>query len=294
MAEDELRALLSTDSGGPLAINVTGLDGERRSVTIQPDSIVDPSLRHTRMLDEERGIGYISLIAFSRETPGEFDRAFDFLQQRGMQALVLDLRRNLGGVLASAVKIAERFIPSGVIVSTEGRGEPVVSRVETARATLTGFPLVVLVDGDSASASEVLAGALQDHRVAVVVGAPTYGKGMVQSMRHFEDPNGIAKVTSAYYYSPSGRNFEHTAQANRDHGIIPDVLVETTRQERERVHAFLLRYGPPFDALRQLEAWQASESLQLIETMPPDLQLQAATDLFAGRRPNQRVSLSDE
>jgi len=290
ISESELRQILSTERDTPLQARVRNLAGVEREIELMPGSVIDPSLRHARIIDPDRGIGYISLLSFSRETPGEFLRAFDFLKRRGMQALVLDLRRNYGGVLTSAVEIAERFIANGVIVSTEGRGRPINTKAKESHATLLGFPLTVLVDEDSASASEILAGALQDHRAAVVVGAPTYGKGMVQSMHHFEDVDSIAKVTSSYYYSPSGRNFERSADRHRDYGIVPDITVEMSREERATVHAFLSGYGPPLDAIPVLERWQAELDEELIEPLPEDRQLQTALKLFAGVRPGEAIA----
>src|SRR5690606_838848 len=114
------------------------------------------------------------------------DRWTLWLKDQGMRALVLDLRANPGGILDAALAVADRFVEEGVLVSTRSRTETLSWKASAARTSLKGLPLVVLVDGDSASASEVLCGALQDHRAAVVVGEPTYGKGAVQTLSHFE------------------------------------------------------------------------------------------------------------
>lgn len=282
---EELQQELREPASGVVEARVVGLDGSERDVSVRPDSVVDPTVRHTRMIDAERGIGYVSILSFSRETPAEFDHSFEFLEARGMRALVLDLRRNYGGVLASAVEVARRFVASGLIVSTEGRGRPERFEAVGSEASHQGFPLVVLVDGDSASASEVLAGALQDHRAAVVVGSPTYGKGMVQTIRRFEEGGAVAKVTSAYYYSPTHRNFERSAAPSRVHGILPDVEVPVSELELRVVHAYLGRYGPPVEAIPAIDAWAAREGQALVEPHPPDAQLDAALELLDGRRP---------
>jgi len=290
LGEVGFRAALTEPAEDVLKARVQGLDGTIRELEIQPDSVVDPSVRHVRILDEERGIGYLAIVSFSGETDAEFDAAFDFLKKRGMRALVIDLRHNLGGVLESAVRVAARFVRSGVIVSTEGRGEPVVYNAEEGGAWYLGTPLAVLVDGSSASASEVLAGALQDHRAAVLVGEPTYGKGMVQTIRHFDTWGTRAKVTSSYYYSPTHRNFERTAVPGRDYGILPDLEIPLLRQERGRLYSFLSGYSPGPDVIPALEAWEDAEGLELIEPLPRDAQLEAALALFAGERPGpQRV-----
>ncbi|MCP3919613.1 MAG: hypothetical protein GY711_29100 [bacterium] len=291
---NELRAMLRDPDGTPIDVHARGLDGAERDLVLRPDSLVDPSVRHTRILDAELGIGYVSILSFSRETADEFDQAFHFLHGRGMRALIIDLRRNFGGVLESAVQIARRFVKGGVIVSTEGRGAPISHRAEPAEADYAGMPLVVLVDGESASASEVLAGALQDHRVAVVVGSPTYGKGMVQTIRNFERFGTRAKVTSSYYYSPSGRNFETSADPARDFGILPDLSIPVSKVEKSAIQERLTIYGPPLEAIAKIEAWEVSSGFELLTNMQGDPQLDAALALFAGERPGpHRLTQAD-
>lgn len=284
MGEEQMRAELSREET-ELEVELRGLDGELRTVQLRPSQVVDPTIRHAKLIAPDQGVGYISISSFSRETSAEFDRAFEFLFERGMQALILDLRYNFGGVLDAAEDIAGRFIPEGAIVSTEGRGQPLVTRAEPERARHAGFPIVVLVDEDSASASEVLAGALQDHRRAVIVGAPTYGKGLVQTVRRFEKVRSVAKVTTSYYYSPAGRNFERTAQEGRDYGILPDVHLPVDQETARDIHIHLRGYGPPVTALAALEAWEAESGLDLIEPHPHDPQLRAALELLEGTRP---------
>jgi carboxyl-terminal processing protease len=132
--------------------------------------------------------------------------------------LVLDLRNNPGGLLDQAVRVADVFLTSGVIVSTEGRGRRTVE-VERAREVETepGYPLIVLVNKGTASASEIVAGALQDHGRAVIMGTPTFGKGSVQTLIALEDGSGL-KLTVARYYTPKHRSIQEL-------GIAPDVLV---------------------------------------------------------------------
>jgi C-terminal processing protease CtpA/Prc len=152
-------------------------------------------------------------------------------------------------------------------------------------ARYADMPTVVLVDGQSASASEVLAGALQDHRVAVVVGEPTYGKGMLQTIRTFPSFGSHAKVTSAYYYSPSKRNFERSVDEGREWGILPDVHVSVDDPTRQRVASHLSRYDPPAELMDELRAFEAREGAPLLGIPPDDPQLAAALALFAGERP---------
>ena len=288
--EEAFTQLLAAPPGGTLEVTVEGRDGARRELVIQPASVVDPTVRHARMIERERGIGYLAITSFSDETRGEFDRAFEFLRRRGMGGLVLDLRGNLGGVLDSAVGVGQRFLEQGTIVSTEGRRDPVVYRADPQAAWYLGTPLVVLVDGETASASEVLAGALQDHRAAVLVGAPTYGKGMVQTIRHFEEWGTRAKVTSSYYYSPTRRNFERTADPGREHGIVPDVLAVLGRDARRELRAFLQNYSPGPEVIPAIEAWEAAVGIELLDPLPRDLQLEAALALLRGERPTPQLA----
>jgi carboxyl-terminal processing protease len=199
-----------------------------------------------------------------------------------MQGLVIDLRDNPGGVLEAAVKLARRFVPEGVIVSTEGRGVPDVLRADPSEALLQGTPLVVLVDGGSASASEVLAGALQDHRVAVILGEPTHGKGVVQTIRRYDERGTIAKVTTSYFYTPAHRNLERNPEEGREWGIVPDLRVSLTADQRERVLGHIQRYGPPRELTAQLRAWEEAESVDLLDEHPEDPQLEAALALLRG------------
>jgi carboxyl-terminal processing protease len=232
------------------------------------------------MLPDHPGIAHLSLLSFSRETPEEVDRALKALAEEGMRGLVLDVRRNHGGVLASAVSIARRFVTEGTIVSTEGRDKVEVYEAIPEEATYAGLPLVVLVDGESASASEVLAAALQENGVAELVGEPTYGKGTVQTIRRFREQGTVAKVTSAHYFTPSHRNLDRTTDPDRDYGLLPDHGVELTAEERTPIHDWLGRYAPPESALAALRAWEEQQGGPLTPPPPPDRQLDRAVQVL--------------
>ena len=283
LADGELHATLTDQEVNELRLVVRGLDDQLRELDMKRAALTDPTVRHARMLDGKRGIGYAAITSFSLQTPQEFDATVERLEGQGLRALVVDVRGNLGGVLASAVEIAGRFVTEGVLVSTEGRGEPVVYEAKRGEATLAGMPLVVLVDEDSASASEVFAAALQDHRAAVIVGSPTYGKGMVQKVRAFDEAE--VKLTTAYYYTPSHRNLERTVEDAWEFGLLPDVSVDLSTDERRSLHLYLANYSPPAGALDELRAWEQRSGLMLIEPHPPDAQLDAALALFRGTRP---------
>jgi carboxyl-terminal processing protease len=168
------------------------------------------------LTDEDR-IGYIRVTQFSESTTEELRAALDWLKQRDMQGLILDLRNNPGGLLESAVDVADLFIDEGVIVSTRGR-DGVARAMYQARAegTFTDFPLVVLVNHYSASASEIVAACLQDHGRATIVGQRTWGKGSVQDVIDLEDGQSALKLTMASYWRPNGHNIHRLSDATED------------------------------------------------------------------------------
>lgn len=169
-------------------------------------------------------VGYIRLNQFSANAAEEMKEAIQTLEKDNVNGYIMDLRSNPGGLLFSSIDIARMWMNEGVIVSTVDRQG--VSDQEKANGTaITDRPLVILVDGGSASASEILSGALQDNKRATLVGTKTFGKGLVQSVRSLGDGSGLA-VTVAKYLTPSGRDINHA-------GIQPDVVIEMTEQQRE-------------------------------------------------------------
>ncbi len=169
-------------------------------------------------------VGYIRLNQFSANAAEEMKDAIQTLEKDNVNGYIMDLRSNPGGLLFASIDIARMWLNEGVIVSTVDRRG--VSDQEKANGTaITDKPLVILVDGGSASASEILSGALQDNRRATLVGTKTFGKGLVQSVRSLGDGSGLA-VTVAKYLTPSGRDINQA-------GIQPDVVIELTEPQRE-------------------------------------------------------------
>ena len=289
----ELQRAIRSAGGDTLPMRVLGLDGLERELSLQLDRVIDPTVRHVRMLDPDAGIGYLAIVSFSHRTPEEFDRAVRQLQDEGMRALAIDLRSNPGGILEAAVKVANRFIPEGAIVATRTREETRVTEALSGEAQLADMPVVLLVDEGSASASEVLAGALQDHCAAALVGEPTYGKGTVQTLRRFSDDRAIVKITTAKYYTPAWRGIERDEDDPEASGIAPDLFVELSPEERQVVHRFLATYSPPRDVLPAIEAWQAAEAEDLVPDAPEDRQLDAAMALLSGRSPDFDVPAAE-
>jgi carboxyl-terminal processing protease len=246
---------------GPVGSKVTltiRRNGNTQDYVLERARIEIHPVRYS-MKDEPNGqkIGYIRLTQFSANAADEMQQAIKDLEAKGAQGYVLDLRFNPGGLLYSSIDIARMWIQDGLIVSTVDRQG--VSEQESANGTsLTSKPLVVLVDGGSASASEILSGALQDNHRAVLVGEKTFGKGLVQSVRGLGDGSGLA-VTVAKYLTPSGRDINHA-------GIEPDVKVPLTEDQQKAIFGAGnkiatpddLQYSKALDVLNQKIAQQGS------------------------------------
>lgn len=166
----------------------------------------------------EPGIGYLALKRFQEATSADVGNALRILLGRGVESLILDLRNNPGGLLDQAVRVADLFLDKGVIVTIRSRTDDDEQAVAHAPGTFSDLRLLVLVDEGTASAAEILAGALQDHGRAIIMGQPSYGKGSVQTFMNLRDGSGL-KLTTARYYTPRGKSLEGT-------GITPDVMVE--------------------------------------------------------------------
>jgi carboxyl-terminal processing protease len=198
-----------------------------KDFTLVRDVIPVRSVRHELL---EKNYGYIRLSQFQEKTDDDFEKAMKALEEESkgaLKGLVLDLRNNPGGLLDQAVKISDRFIDSGIIVSIDGRKEESKQKWPAhPDGTMTRYPLVVLVNGGSASAAEIVAGAIQDHGRGILVGTQTFGKGSVQTIFPLKDGSGL-RLTTARYFTPSGRSIQAK-------GIVPDIIVNPTRPEEEK------------------------------------------------------------
>ncbi len=170
----------------------------------------------------EDGFGYLRIVQFQEHTAEDLQSALETMRSENggtLAGLVLDLRNNPGGLLDQAIKVSDAFIPEGLIVYTEGREEGSQMRFSAhKRETEPDYPMVVLINGGSASASEIVAGALQDHHRAVVMGTQSFGKGSVQTIIPLSDDSGL-RLTTARYFTPSGRSIQAR-------GIVPDIVVK--------------------------------------------------------------------
>ena len=211
---DELQGQPDTE----VVLIVMPPDGEERELTITRRYIKLPTLTF-RLLDDS--FGYFKVAQFHRDSAMDLKQSLDSIEADGIElrALIIDLRNNPGGVLQQAVAMADGFLDDGVIVTTRGRNSTMQMEFTAHPGQwLPDTPLMLLVDRSSASASEVLAGALQDHSRALIVGERTFGKGSVQSVLPLRNGAGI-KLTTARYYTPSGRSIQAA-------GIEPDVVIE--------------------------------------------------------------------
>jgi carboxyl-terminal processing protease len=228
---DEAANRLQGTEGTTVEIQLQGRDGMKRTHQLVRRHVDVESVSGVKLLDPTLGIGYIQLSGFQKTSTEEIDRALATLSNQGMQALVLDLRGNPGGLLNVAVEIAERFIDEGLVVTTRGRAHGQSQSLATRGQARWRLPMYVLVDRDSASASEILAGALQDHGRATIIGARTYGKGSVQSIFSLRSAPAGLKLTTAKFYSPRNRPYS-------EQGVQPDVPITVRSSAKPAGSAF--------------------------------------------------------
>jgi carboxyl-terminal processing protease len=236
------------------------------------------------LLDPVKKIGYVRITTFSRNTADELRTALQDLTSRGMKGLVLDLRDNPGGVLASAIEVADLFVREGRIVSTSGRAAPEKKWDAHDENTFHGFPIAVLVNNYSASASEIVAACLQDHELAVVVGQRSWGKGSVQNLIYFDEGQGALKLTTAGYLRPSGKNIHRApGQSEADEwGVKPNEGFEVILSAPELKQ--LREYRKEHDIARR------PDEVAEVEGLPNfvDAQLQRALAYF-----DEKLGLGD-
>ncbi|MCX5649105.1 MAG: S41 family peptidase [Planctomycetota bacterium] len=251
--------ILTGEPGTQVKIKVRHLMGEMADITITRAVIEvrtvkgpkrDAENQWSWMLDPERKIAYVRLTGFVDNSSDELRAVLERLVADGVKGLVLDLRFNPGGQLRVAVDVCDLFISEGVIVQTKGRTVPPWEAVAKKEGTLPYFPMVVLVNPFSASASEIVAGCLQDHNRAIVVGERTFGKGSVQNLIPLEGDKAMLKLTTSKYYLPKGRNIhrEENMTEKDEWGVVPDILVPVKPEEyvavvRARQEADVIRNG---------------------------------------------------
>lgn len=223
MSLEQASAEIKGEVGTEVLLEISRQNEPKFEVAIARAQIELPSVSYTLKQEQDSKVGYIKLDEFSSHAAEQMEKAIADLSQKEASGFILDLRGNPGGLLFSSVEIARMWMEKGAIVSTidsKGGNE----KFSANGRALTDLPLVVLVDGYSASASEILAGALKENQRAKVVGSRTYGKGTVQSVHSLSDGSGLA-VTIARYYPPSGMDINKK-------GIAPDIQVNLTREDQ--------------------------------------------------------------
>lgn len=258
---------------------------EPKDFTVTRDIIAVKSVKSRPL---EAGYGYVRVAQFQEKTDNDLDNALDKMEKEngGLKGLVLDLRNNPGGLLDQAVKVSDDFLESGLIVYTDGRIEGQKMTFSAKKeGTRPNYPIVVLVNSGSASASEIVAGALQDHGRALILGTQTFGKGSVQTIYPLEDGSAL-RLTTARYYTPSGRSIQAK-------GITPDIILETEklkkalprtlREVREKdLDGHLLVPGAKPEKEEKIDKPHGKEEKAEVpkEEEPEDIQLNRALELL--------------
>ena len=222
LRSEEVALRIRGEAGTQVVLRILR-DGREEEYTITRDIIQVASVRGTMV--EGTAIGYIRIGSFAEHTGEEFTSEMNRLAGEGMTALIIDLRENPGGLITSCVAVAEQVVPAGTIVSVIDRDGD--EEVYTSSLSARKYPIAVLIDENSASASEILAGALQDTGAATIIGTTSYGKGSVQAVLPLFHEDGL-KLTIAKYVTPNGRSIDGT-------GITPDIVVERTPTDTEDV-----------------------------------------------------------
>ena len=228
MNVDEASSLIRGQVGTAVTLRLARPGKNEFDVKLTRATIEVPIVNYTLKQDGGRRIGYIRLREFSSHAADQMRKAIRDLNRENVDSFVLDLRGNPGGLLQASIEIARMWLDNGGIVKTVDR---LGSSEETKanRTALTNRPLAVLVDGNSASASEILTGALKDNNRAVVVGSQTFGKALVQSVHELTDGSGLA-ITIAHYYTPKGTDINHK-------GITPDIQLDLTEAQERQLSA---------------------------------------------------------
>jgi carboxyl-terminal processing protease len=279
----------------PVTLTVRHTTGETADLTMKREEIVMGTVKGFKrqqngqwdwFVSHDPKIGYVRITQFTPDTAERVHEALVGGQGQpgmiadGMKGLILDLRFNPGGRLDQAAKLVDMFISKGVIVSTKGRNRPENVITATEEGTLPYFPMVVLVNEHSASASEIVAGSLMDNHRALVIGERTYGKGSVQELMPLEGNQGELKLTVAYYYLPSGR-LVHRKKDATDWGVLPQIAVPMDEETEKKVMMELdqhERFLPPVPKRGTTQPTTGTTT----QPASSDIQLQRAVETMTG------------
>ena len=237
MNVDEAAQLLQGPEGSVVTLAVLRAPAPARAVTVRREHVEVPSIENVRMLDPSTGVGYLKISSFQKTTAADLEAALRRLDVAGMRSLVVDLRGNPGGLLSSAVDVSDLFLERGLVVATRGRSPEEDFNYSASRPGTWRMPLVVVIDGESASSSEIFAGAMRDHGRATIVGTRSYGKGSIQGIFPLEVGGVGMRLTTAKFFSPKGLPYSRV-------GVEPDLQVQSVA--RPAAGVFVAQAGDPF------------------------------------------------
>ncbi len=220
VSTDRAAEMLKGDEGSFVAIRLATLQGER-DVRVRRERVDVPCVEDVGIIDRDYGIGYFRLSSFQKTTSRDVDQALWKLHRDGMRSVIVDVRGNPGGLLTASVEVADKFVQEGTIVSTRGRSPREDFDYKAHRVGTWRVPLIVLIDGDTASASEIFAGAIRDHGRGQVLGERSFGKGSVQGIFPLGSTKSGVRLTTAKFYSPNGNPIS-------DRGVEPNHTVHIT------------------------------------------------------------------
>ncbi len=220
LSTDEAASMLTGAEGSWVRVTAYSPGKQPRVINVRREHVEVPSMEDVKIVDQDFGIAYLRIPTFQKTTSRDLEAALWDLHRKGMRSLILDLRGNPGGLLTSSVEVADKFLTQGSIVSTRGRSAQEDFNYQAHYGGTWRVPLVVLIDEDSASASEIFAGAIKDNKRGVIVGNTSFGKGSVQGIFPLGYAGAGIRLTTAKFFSPNGTPISR-------HGVEPDVNVRT-------------------------------------------------------------------
>lgn len=236
LSTDEAASMLTGAEGSWVQVTAYTAGQQPRVLNIRREHVEVPSLEDVKIVDKDYGIAYVRIPTFQKTTSRDLEAALWDLHRKGMRSLILDLRRNPGGLLTSSVEVADKFLTQGNIVSTRGRSAQEDFNYQAHYGGTWRVPLVVLIDGDSASASEIFAGAIKDNNRGTVVGTTSYGKGSVQGIFPLGYAGAGIRLTTAKFFSPNMQPISHR-------GVEPHIVVKQQRVAKPTADGTMVDLG---------------------------------------------------
>ena len=221
MHVDAAAQMLQGPEGSRVTLAVLRGVGPARAMTVRREHVEIPSIEDVELLDRLNGIGYLHITSFQKKTAADLATAMRQLDASGMRSLIIDLRGNPGGLLSAAVDVSDLFIDRGLVVATRGRSPEEDFNYTASHSGTWHMPLTLLIDGDSASSSEIFAGAIRDHNRGKIIGSRSYGKGSIQGIFPMDVAGVGMRLTTAHFYSPTGQPYSRV-------GVSPDLWVQQT------------------------------------------------------------------